>query len=160
MSILSHVAGRFDQDGYGYLPGASPRMWSLFREFLRRYRDLQRAQRRETFWLLVVIGLGMLVVFLPVPGHHNGVVLSLVCVGLLLLAARRYQAASRMVRHLGVNVHILYHHLLGKLEVGFCDHQVPCHCAEEFRCYVWKTYHISLYGTVLSGESSEIRAKV
>ena len=153
MSILSYVAGRIDKGSHAYLPIASPRMRVLFWEFLRRNRDLQMAQRRETIWLSTVIVLGVLAVVLPVPARHGGVILSFGCIGLLFMSVRRYQAANRVVRHLSVNVHILYHHLLGKLEVGFCEHKVPCNCAEEFRRYVWRTYRISLYGTSPTRES-------
>lgn len=59
-------------------------------------------------------------------------------------ASRHYLELNEQVSHLNVNVHILHHHLVGKLEVGFCEHLEPCQCAEDFRRYVTKNYNISL----------------
>ena len=71
--------------------------------------------------------------------------MSMVILVLFYFATRHYIEVNERVSHLYVNVYILQHHLLGKLEVGFCDHSEPCYCAENFRRYVVKKYSISLY---------------
>ncbi len=75
--------------------------------------------------------------------------MSVVMLVFFYLASRHYLELNERVSHLYVNVHILHHHLIGKLEVGFCDHFEPCQCAENFRRYVIKNYSISLYDALL-----------
>jgi len=80
---------------------------------------------------------------LPVPSVRMAQLSSITLV-LLYFTIRHYLAMSVRANHLYVNVHILHHHLVGKLEVGFCDHLEPCHCVENFCSYVLKNYKISL----------------
>lgn len=132
------------------LSGASPHIIKLFYEFLRRYNELRLAKQRENQWLIIVVGLSLLALLLPWPVPQSGIIISAISLILLVLAVRQYRQAGEFVNHLGVNVHILHHHLLGKLEVGFCEHHTQCTCAEDFRRFVWKNYRISLYGGPLN----------
>ena len=75
--------------------------------------------------------------------------MSMVMLVSFYFATGHYLEVSERVNHLYVNVHILHHHLIGKLEVGFCDHSEPCDCVENFRRYVVKKYSISLYNSSL-----------
>lgn len=127
------------------MPAISPQMDRLFTEFLVRYRELQSYQKRELGWLtaIMILGLASLATWMYLP-FAWGVNLTLLL--LFLGVLRRYLSVRKAVNHLYINVHILHHHLLGKLDVGFCDHQGTCQCAEKFKKYVWKYYRISFYG--------------
>lgn len=129
-------------------PVVSPRFANQFREFLNRYNEWSQAKLRELFAMaiLVVIGGGILAMPWFLPGL--GIFISFCLTGLFYFAVRYYLAANKRVSHLYVNVHILQHHLLGKLEVGFCEHQKPCRCADEFVDFVYQTYHIPLKHTL------------
>ena len=127
------------------IPDLSPRINRLFTEFLIRYEKWRAVQKSELEWLIVTLILGLTSLTLWMyPLIHWGINLFslLLFVGVL----RRYLRVKEYSNHLYVNVHILHHHFLGKLEVGFCDHQYPCRCAEQFKAYVWKQYGISFYG--------------
>ncbi|MDI6813680.1 MAG: hypothetical protein QMC95_12965 [Desulfitobacteriaceae bacterium] len=116
----------------------------LFEEYLRRWEELRRARKREALWLILLTLTGALALFVPwLPGHLWG---SIGGFGLALAVFYRYRRVSSQVYHSLVNLNVLHHHLLGKLEVGFCNHVGPCECADEFRHHVWRKYHISLYG--------------
>jgi len=132
------------------LPVKSQRVALLFYEFLRRHRELADAERKETIWLSLAIILGIASVMVPLADPDGGWV-GVAGLGAFLAVLRQYVRYNTAVNHLYVNVQILHHHLLGKLEVGFCEHAgEPCACAEEFRRYVWQTYRISLYGGPLN----------
>lgn len=123
-------------------------MRGVLREFLRRYSELQRLRHREVAWMMMVILLGFLSLWgMMFPTYQEILfwINSLLLVG-FLLALKQYISVRRVSQHVYINVHILYHHLLGKLEVGFCEHESPCQCAEAFRKYIWKRYGISFYG--------------
>lgn len=126
-------------------PAISPRMERLFTEFLVRYREWQFYQKREFAWLLTTLILGSTSLgtwmYLPYAWKLNFTSF-FVFIGVL----RRYLNVRQRVNHLYINVHILHHHLLGKLDVGFCIHQGDCHCVMQFKKYVWEHYRISLYG--------------
>ena len=125
-------------------PFPSVRMAKLFFEFLGRYQEWRIAKLHEIIWMVVVLFLGLsafLIVWL-IP--NNGMVLSGVVLVLFYFTTRHYLELNERVCHLYVNVHILHHHLIGKLEVGFCDHRELCFCVENFRGYVLKNYGISL----------------
>lgn len=127
------------------LPVPSMRMALLFYEFLGRYKEWKNAKLQETIGMMVIFLLGCCCLF--IPWFLSGVRIVFIF-GLLVLfyfATRYYLVVSERANHLYVNVHILHHHLIGKLEVGFCDHKEPCHCVENFRCYVLRNYKISLY---------------
>lgn len=125
-------------------PAISLQMERLFTEFLVRYTEWQSYQKRELGWLTatMILGLASLAswMYLPYAGGLD-FALFLLFIGVL----RRYLSVRQQVNHLYINVHILHHHLLGKLDVGFCNHQGECQCAEQFRKYVWKHFRISLY---------------
>ena len=126
------------------LPVPSVRMARLFYEFIDRYKEWKIAKLQETIGILIVILLGLCILFIPWFWRDIGMIISFVMLVLFYLAIRYYLEVNKRVSHLYVNVYILHHHLIGKLEVGFCDHSEPCHCAENFRCYVLKNYNILL----------------
>ncbi|AFQ44628.1 hypothetical protein Desmer_2717 [Desulfosporosinus meridiei DSM 13257] len=123
-------------------PFPSVRMAQLFYEFLRRYNEWKYIRRQETIGMFVVLTLGFLALTMPWLFPKVGIVMSLAMFILFYFAARHYIKLNEQVCHLYVNVHILHHHLTGKLEVGFCDHRGTCQCAEDFRVYVLKKYNI------------------
>lgn len=131
------------------LPVPSDRMAQLFSEFLGRYNEWKIAKLKETIWMMILLWLGLCILFLPwfLPG--SGLIMSLIILVFFIFATNHYIELSERVSHLYVNVHILHHHLIGKLEVGFCNHAEPCHCVENFRRYVVKKYNISLYNGLL-----------
>ncbi|WP_141694266.1 hypothetical protein [Desulfosporosinus sp. BG] len=127
------------------LPAPSVRMALLFYEFLGRYKEWKNAKLQETIAIIVIflLGLGSLLIPWFLPGIRIIIIIAMIV--LFYFATRYYLLVSERVNHLYVNVHILHHHLIGKLEVGFCDHTEQCHCVENFCCYVLKNYNISLY---------------
>ena len=125
-------------------PFPSVRMAELFYEYLGRYNEWKTAKLQETFWLLIALCLGLFSLFLPLFLPRIWMPMSLAVLGLFYFVMRHYLEVSERVNHLHVNVHILHHHLIGKLEVGFCDHVGPCQCAENFCSYVLRHYNISL----------------
>jgi len=127
------------------LPVPSVRMALLFYEFYGRYKEWEIAKFKEKIGILIVIFLGLCSLFTPWFWREIGIIISFIVPLLFFLATRYYWELNKRVNHLYVNVYILHHHLIGKLEVGFCDHTKPCHCVENFRCYVLKNYNISLY---------------
>lgn len=131
------------------LPVPSTRMAQLFYEFLSRYNEWKIAKRQETIEMYILLLLGLAILLFPwfLPGR--GLIMSMVLLVFFYFAIHHYLEVSERARHLYVNVHILHHHLIGKLEVGFCDHSKPCHCVENFRRYVVKKYSISLYNESL-----------
>jgi hypothetical protein len=135
---------------YSELPVPSVRMALLFYEFLGRYKQWRIAQFQETIGILIVLFLGLCILLIPWFWRDIGMSISFTLFVLFYFAVRYYLKVSKRVSHLYVNVYILHHHLIGKLEVGFCDHTDPCHCVENFRGYVLKNYHISLNKRSLS----------
>ncbi|WP_206811925.1 hypothetical protein [Paradesulfitobacterium ferrireducens] len=127
-------------------PALTPSMELLFQEFLRRYRELQAAKALETIWFTCAVLLGTAVVILPWIFPDKGLPLTGIALIFLFLIVHQYIRQNQRVEHLSVNVHVLHHHLLGKLEVGFCEHLLDCSCAEDFRRHVWQNYGISLNG--------------
>lgn len=121
----------------------------LFYEFLNRYEDLEKLRRKETSWLMLVLSLGLISLTNFMYINSNSIILALGVFIAFLVILRQYLFIKKSVAHAYVNVHILHHHLLGKLEVGFCEHEYPCQCVEQFRKFVWKEYRISFYGKSL-----------
>ncbi|WP_407308603.1 hypothetical protein [Desulfosporosinus sp. SB140] len=132
------------------LPVPSARIAQLFYEFLRRYYEWKSAKIQEVIGMLILLIIGAGIISIPWMIPNIGVILSLALLALFYFAAKHYLTVNERVCHLYVNVHILHHHLIGKLEVGFCDHHEPCHCVEEFLDYVSKNYHIDLDGGFLT----------
>ena len=126
------------------LPVPSARMGRLFNEFLSRYNEWKLAKFQATIGILIVIFLGLCSLFIPCFLPDIGGPMSFSVFVLFFFAVRYYLEVNERVSHSYVNVYILYHHLLGKLEVGFCDHNEPCQCVDNFRCYVLKNYNVSL----------------
>ncbi|AFM42086.1 hypothetical protein Desaci_3182 [Desulfosporosinus acidiphilus SJ4] len=126
------------------LPVPSTNFANLFYEFLRRYYEWKSAKLREIIGMLLLMIIGVCIVSIPWLLPNFGILFSLCLLVLFYLAVRYFLAVSQRVSHLYVNVHVLQHHLVGKLEVGFCEHREPCHCAEEFIDYVLRNYNISL----------------
>lgn len=120
----------------------------LLYEFLRRFNELQKLRQREMSWLISVMLFGVLSLtsLMLVPTISLFVSLCLLFAFCLIL--RQYLIVRKTSTHVYVNVHILHHHLLGKLDVGFCEHDSTCQCVENFRKYVWKEYRVSLYGNL------------
>ena len=118
----------------------------LFYEFLKRYKDLEKLRRRETSWLVLVLSLGLISLTNFMYLNSTSVILTLCMFIAFLIILRRYLSIKTSVAHTYLDVHIVHHHLLGKLEVGFCEHEYPCQCVEQFRKFVWKKYRISFYG--------------
>lgn len=135
---------------YQELPVPSLRMAKLFYEFLSRYNEWKAAKLQEALgiFMLFFLVLGIICILWFLPGR--GLIIITVMLVLFYLAIRHYLDVNERVSHLYVNVYILHHHLIGKLEVGFCDHGEPCHCVESFRRYVVEKYNISLYNRSLS----------
>lgn len=130
--------------GLSELPVPSVRMALLFYEFLGRYKEWKNAKLQEKIVIIIIFVLGLCSLFIPwcLPGIRMILIFAMIV--LFYFTTRYYLVVNERVNHLYVNVHILHHHLIGKLEVGFCDHTEPCHCAENFRCYVLRNYKISL----------------
>lgn len=121
-----------------------PMMIQLFEEYLKRWQELRSAKKQETLWLILLTLSGALALLIPwLPGYPWGTAAGFV---LALLVFLRYRRVSSRVYHRFVNFNVVHHHLLGKLEVGFCDHVGPCQCVNDFRRHVWQEYHISFYG--------------
>lgn len=120
----------------------SIRMAQLFYEFHGRYKDWRLAKLQAMIGTIIVLFLGLVALLIPWLLPKVGVFVSLVMIILFYFAIRYYLKVSERASHLYINVHILYHHLSGKLEVGFCDHHEPCHCVEDFRSYVLENYRI------------------
>lgn len=142
MELLSHPALQVAESRN--LPVPSWRMGRLFYEFLGRYQAWQAAKRQEMLWIIILIFLGAGILLLPYLLADRGFVLSVGLFAAFYFAALRCLKIKERVNHLYVNVNILYHHLVGKLEVGFCEHTGPCRCVENFRRFVAEEYHISL----------------
>lgn len=131
--------------GHQNVPVLSERMGQLFYEFLGRYNEWKIAKHQETIGMLFLLSLGLCMLILPWFLTGRGHIMSMVMLVLFYFATRYYLLLKERVDHLYVNLHVVHHHLVGKLEVGFCDHLEPCHCVDNFRSYVIKKYHISLY---------------
>lgn len=125
-------------------PFPSVRMAQLFYEFLGRYNEWKILRRQEAIGMFIVLLSGVLALIVPWLFPKVGVSVSFILLILFYFAARKYMGLNEQVSHLYVNVLVLHHHLIGKLEVGFCDHREPCRCVEDFRRYVLKKYDISL----------------
>jgi len=126
------------------LPVPSARMALLFYEFLSRYTEWKNAKLQETIGIISIFFLGLCIFFIPLFLPHFRVIIISAVLVLFCFVTRYYFISNKRVNHLHVNVHILHHHLIGKLEVGFCDHAEPCQCVENFRTFVLKNYNISL----------------
>ncbi|TGE36725.1 hypothetical protein E4K67_16535 [Desulfosporosinus fructosivorans] len=131
------------------IPVPSERMGHLFCEFLGRYNEWKAAKVQEMIWIFILLFLGICIILLPWFLLGRGLVMSVVMLVIFYFASRHYLELNEQVSHLFVNVHILHHHLTGKLEVGFCEHLEPCQCAENFRRYVIMNYNISFYNPSL-----------
>ena len=125
------------------LPVPSVRMAQLFYEFLGRYKEWKIAQRHRTIGRLILLYLGFssLLLFCFLPGGR--VIMMMVMSMLFYFATRHYLEVNERLNHVYVNVHILHHHIIGKLEVGFCDHSEPCQCVDNFRHYALTKHGIS-----------------
>ena len=131
------------------LPVPSGRMVQLFYEFLDRYNEWKIAMLQEMMGMLILIFLGLCSLFLPWILPRTGLIMSMAMLVPFYFATQYYLKVNERVSHLAVNVHVLHHHLMGKLEVGFCDHSEPCHCVQDFRLYVENKYNIFLYNVPL-----------
>lgn len=121
----------------------SVRMAQLFYEFLGRYKEWRVAKLQALMGTVILFFLGLVALLIPWFLPRVGVVVSLVMFILFCFAIRYYLEVNERASHLYINVHILHHHLSGKLEVGFCDHHEPCHCVENFRGFALQHYRIS-----------------
>jgi hypothetical protein len=118
----------------------------LLNELLARYSEWQKIRRREASWLICVVILGFLCLTVSMLSFKTPIFVTLGLLAAFVVVLRKYLLVRKISTHTYVNVHILHHHLLGKLEVGFCQHDSACQCAENFRKHVWRKYRISLYG--------------
>lgn len=121
----------------------SVRMAQLFYEFLGCYKNWRLAKFQAMIGSFTVFLLGLFALLIPWLLPKMGVSMCLFILILFYFAIRHYLEVNDRVSHLYINVHILYHHLSGKLEVGFCDHHEPCRCVEDFRGFVLDNYKIS-----------------
>ncbi|MHB1654204.1 MAG: hypothetical protein ACYCVD_17270 [Desulfitobacteriaceae bacterium] len=137
LPIQSLVNGPWPHD----LP---PSFIRLFEEYLRRKRELRSARQREAIWLVTLVLAGVLALISPWLGSN--IAINIVTLALVYVVYRHYLKVRAQVSHVFVNFNVLHHHLLGKLEIGFCGHQERCNCTNEFRRFAWKKYRISLYG--------------
>lgn len=145
MGVLSHsLYGKTKALENQNPPFPSLRMAKLFYEFLSRYKEWKIAKLKELISLHIVLILGLCAFILPWVIPNTGIIASLAVFIPFCCMTSYYLKVNKLVCHLYVNVHILHHHLIGKLEVGFCEHNELCHCAENFRYYVLKHYGISL----------------
>lgn len=124
-------------------PFPSVRMAQLFNEFLGRYNEWKLAKRQEKIAMTIVLLLGSIALIIPWLFPKMGLTVNIGLLILFYFTTKHYLALNERVSHLYVNVYILHHHFIGKLEVGFCDHQQPCQCVEDFRRYALKNYNIS-----------------
>ena len=127
------------------LPVHSVQTAKLFFEFLRRYNEWKTAKFQETLWMLILLILGFCILFFPLFLPGRGLTISIIMLIFFSIAMHHYVKVNKRVRHISVNVNILHHHLIGKLEVGFCNHSNNCHCVENFLRYVMAEYNIYLY---------------
>lgn len=143
MGVLCHYV--IDKSAGSINPAfPSGRMAKLFYEFLSRHREWKLAKRKELVAIIIVILLGISALLVPWLYPKLSIPVSFVMYILFFWSARIYIKLNERVGHLYINVNILTHHLIGKLEVGFCDHREPCQCVQNFREYVLKTYDITL----------------
>jgi len=131
------------------LPVYSPEMERLFYEFLQRYQEWSIVKRQENLLFSGLVLTGVITLLFPWLIPQFGIVFSFLCLIFFCIMIGLYQKISGSVNHHGINTRILHHHLIGKLEVGFCQHHQPCSCVEDFRHYVLRNYNISLYGEPL-----------
>lgn len=115
----------------------------LFDEYLKRIEELRSAKQREIFWLIVLVLSGTITLITPWLGPN--LLISVMSLILVFTIFRKYLRVNSEVNHVFVNYNVLHHHLMGKLEMGFCNHKYTCNCTNEFRNYVWRKHHISLY---------------
>jgi hypothetical protein len=121
----------------------------LLNEFLRRNNELNKLRQKEMSWLILVILVGCINLASIMNLTSVPLLLNLWLIIGFLFILRQYLIVKRASAHVYVNVHILYHHFLGKLDVGFCEHESTCQCVENFRKYVWRKYRVSLHRNTL-----------
>ena len=124
------------------LPVLSPRMERLFHEFLKHYQAWREAKRQERVWMCFLIVISAAILALPFYFAVRGFAASVVLFAVFYFAVGRCLEVSGRANRLSVNVSVLRHHLEGKLEAGFCEHGDSCCCAEDFRRYAAREYHI------------------
>jgi hypothetical protein len=120
----------------------------LLDEFSRRYDELRQIRRREMTWFILVLFLG----FLDLTSlmlSSTPILLTFCSLLAFFATLAQYLRVKEASNHAYVNVHILHHHLLGKLEVGLCEHDTVCQCTENVKKYMWIKYKISLYENLL-----------
>lgn len=121
----------------------------LLDEFSRRYDELRQIRRREMTWFILVLSFGFLGLTSLMLFSSTPILLTFCLLLAFFVTLAHYLRVKEASYHAYVNVHILHHHLLGKLEVGLCEHETVCQCAENVRKYMWKKYKISLYENLL-----------
>ncbi len=121
----------------------------LLDEFSRRYDELRQIRRREMSWFILVLSLGFLDLTSLMLFSSTPLLLMFCLLLAFFITLRQYLRVKEASNHAYVNVHILHHHLLGKLEVGLCEHETVCQCAENVRKYMWKKYKIALNQNLL-----------
>lgn len=149
MGVLFQSLGGYRQHRDLQLPVYTAEMEQLFYEFLQRYQELNKVKRLENLLFIALVSTGVIALFTPWLFPQLGIIIDFLCLFFFCILISFYQKTSRSVNHHGVNARILHHHLIGKLEIGFCQHSQPCSCVEDFRHYVFGKYFISLYGEPL-----------
>jgi hypothetical protein len=94
-------------------------MDQLFYEFLGRYNEWKIVKHQEKIGMLFLLSLGLCILILPWFLTGRGHIMSMVMLVLFYFATRYYLLVKERVGHLYVNLHVVHHHLLSKLEVGF-----------------------------------------
>lgn len=151
MGVLIQPLQEYRQHRDSQLPVYFPETEQLFFEFLQRYQQWSKVKRQENLLFICLVITGVTVLFLPWLFPQLGITFSFLFLSIFCIMIGFYQKVNGSVHHHGINTRILHHHLIGKLEVGFCQHHQPCSCAEDFRQYVLKKYFISLYDEPLNG---------
>ena len=145
MGVLSQpLFGIITTSSSPHPPFPSTRFAKLFYEFLSRYNEWQTVKLQKQLLKTMIFFLGIVSLATLLLASYDGAIISICLIVPLFLTAQKYIEVNERVSHLYVNVQILHHHLIGKLEVGFCDHVEICHCAENFCKYVAKNYGIIL----------------
>jgi hypothetical protein len=117
----------------------------LLAEIVKKHESVRAAERRIKFWLCwtlaAVAGLFLLTAF---SGNAAGTLILVIITG---VSYRKYALYHQRLNHASVNLEILKHHLIAKLELGLCRRRqtAHCDCREHYHHYVWDRYGLSLY---------------
>ncbi len=131
---------------------SSPRINAVLLEIVRRHRVFLHCRKSEFLWRVllvagVLISVGLLVLNLSSLAQlgKSSMQLLLAFVVCDSLIYRKLYLAQRAVQKAAVNYGVVRHHLIGMLDIKFCDCRATCTCSQELRRTVLERYGISLY---------------